>query len=257
MVQASVGFQCPECAKGGSQKVYNAQTIHRLNQPVITIGLIAVNVAVFLLDQVLPKPVCGGFTAVQQWGGLFARGEFCDGSGRGVASGEWWRIVSSGFVHFGVTHLALNMLALWIVGSQLERALGRWRFLGLYTTSLLAGSLAVLALGSANAVAAGASGAIFGLFGVAFVYQRSLGIDPWRSGLGAIIGLNLIISFTIPGISWAGHIGGLIGGAAAALLVFELEKRIKSQYVALGVCAALSVAFFALAIVAAQNPIVN
>jgi len=253
MVQASVGFQCPECAKGGSQKVYNAQTIHRLNQPVITIGLIAVNVAVFLLDQVLPKPVCGGFTAVQQWGGLFARGEFCDGSGRGVASGEWWRIVSSGFVHFGVTHLALNMLALWIVGSQLERALGRWRFLGLYTTSLLAGSLAVLALGSANAVAAGASGAIFGLFGVAFVYQRSLGIDPWRSGLGPVILINVIFTFSLGFISWQAHLGGLVGGAAAAFLVFAIERRVRSPFAGVALCGVLCVVLFAASVVVANN----
>src|SRR5262249_42907011 len=116
------------------------------------------------------------------------------GAIEGVAAGEWWRIVTSGFLHESILHIGLNMLCLYLIGAQLEVALGRWRYLSLYITSLLAGSLLVLIISPFDATL-GASGAIFGLFGVAFIYQRSLGINPWRSGIGALIIFNLVFSF--------------------------------------------------------------
>lgn len=253
MVQASVGFQCPECVKGSKQQVYNSRNIHTLNRPWVTYVLIAVNVGVFVLGEIVKRSPGRTLNTI---GALTVSGRYPDDFSRGgVAAGEWYRLVTSGFLHVNILHLAMNMFVLYMIGTQLEVALGRWKYLGMYMTSLLAGALAVVII-TPHTPTVGASGAIYGLFGVAFVYQRSLGIDPWRSGLGAIIGINLLISFTIPGISWAGHIGGLVGGAAAAFLVFAIERKIQSQAAALGVCAALSAVFFVAAIAIAQNPLV-
>ena len=107
----------------------------------------------------------------------------------------------------------MNMLVLWLVGTQLERVLGHWRYLSLYVAALLAGSFAVM-LYDPGILTVGASGAIFGLFGATFAYQRDRGINIMQSGLGGLILINLLITFAIPGISKAGHIGGLIGGRA-------------------------------------------
>jgi membrane associated rhomboid family serine protease len=247
MVQASVGFHCPDCAKGSRQQVYNTRNVRRLNQPVVTYTLIAINAIVFLAQQVV---VLGG-QSLTDLGYTIAGYRGPTGSLEGVAGGEWWRIVTGGFLHENIVHLGLNMLCLYLIGAQLEVALGRWRYLSLYITSLLAGSLLVLIINPFEG-ALGASGAIFGLFGVAFVYQRSLGINPWRSGIGGLIIFNLIFSFAIPGISWAAHIGGLVGGTAAALGMFALERRVKSPVVGIALCAAVSVALFVGSIVAAN-----
>jgi membrane associated rhomboid family serine protease len=250
MVQASVGFHCPDCAKGSRQQVYNTRNIRRLNQPVVTYALIAVNVAAYFAQQVV---VIGG-QSLTDLGLLVAGYRGPSGTIEGVAGGQWWRIVTSGFLHENIAHIGLNMLCLYLVGAQLEVALGRWRYLSLYITSLLAGSLLVLIISPFDATL-GASGAIFGLFGVAFVYQRSLGINPWRSGIGALIIFNLVFSFAVPGIAWAGHIGGLIGGTAAALGMFALERRVKSPTAGIALCAVVSVALFAASIFAANQAV--
>lgn len=257
MVQASVGFQCPECARGGGQKVYNARNLPKVGQPIVTYVLVAINVGIYLLDVVLTKNInTGAGSQLTDWGGLVARATYDDFSPAGVAAGEWWRIVTGGFLHAGIIHLAMNMLALWIVGSQIEGALGRVNYLLLYVTSLLAGAFAVLAF-SPYSLTVGASGAIFGLFGVAFVYQRSLGINPWRSGIGGLIIINLIITFSIPGISWAGHLGGLVGGGLAALAVVWIEQNVRSKWAAVGFCALLCAAFFVGGVLIAYHPIVS
>jgi len=239
MVQASVGFHCPECARGSRQQVYNTRTIRRLNQPVVTYALIAINTLVFIAQQWV---VIRG-QSLTDLGFVIAGYRGPTGALEGVAGGEWWRIITSGFLHESVLHLGLNMLLLYLIGAQLEVAMGRWRYLALYLTSLLAGSLLVLIINPFEG-ALGASGAIFGLFGVAFVYQRSLGINPWRSGIGGLIVFNLIFSFAVPGISWAGHIGGLIGGAVAALGMFAIERRVQSPSAGIALCAAISVGLF-------------
>lgn len=290
MVQAPVGFQCPECVHQAQPAARTAPTWgtggsgpdagraapppgafgrsrtgglaggrrpeavvpggHWWDgKPLVTLTLIAVNVAVFLVD-VASAGRSGGNLLNFAGGPLADKGALVAAASEngfridaGVGLGEWWRIFTSGFLHAGLLHLGMNMLALWVFGSQLEPALGRLRFLALYVTSLLAGAFAVL-LFTPYAVTVGASGAIFGLLGVAFIYQRAQGINPWRSGIGALIVINVLISFTIPGISIAGHIGGLIGGGLTAFLVFELEKRVRSTPLVLGLCATLSVALF-------------
>lgn len=245
MVQASVGFQCPECTRASAQRVIPARSAFAGGRPVVTISLIAVNVAVFVLDLVTKG-------ALTDQGSLLGAAWDPRSGPVGVAFGEPWRIVSGGFLHAGYLHLGMNMLALWVLGSQLEPILGRLRFLALYVASLLAGSFAVL-LFQPTAETVGASGAIFGMLGVAFVFQRSRGIDPWRSGIAGLILINLVLTFAVPGISIAGHIGGLIGGAIGAFAVFEIEKRTPSAAPAVAVCAALAVLFGLGALWAAGN----
>jgi membrane associated rhomboid family serine protease len=175
MIQASVGFQCPECARGGRQQVINAQNLRSVDRPYATYVLIALNAAVFVIGEALGQR---GVNLTAE-GGLISG--TLDGFAVGVLGGEWWRIVTSGFLHANWLHLGMNMLVLWMLGSQLEPALGRTRFVGLYVTSLLAASLAVLAF-SPTALTVGASGAVYGLFGVVFIHQRSLRSRPRVSG---------------------------------------------------------------------------
>jgi membrane associated rhomboid family serine protease len=145
--------------------------------------------------------------------------------GPAVADGQWWRLVTSGFLHGGLLHVGFNMYILWFLGNMLEPSLGPWRFGALYFASLLAGSFGALLL-SPDAATVGASGAVFGLMGAAFLLSRARGIDPMQSGIGPLILLNLAISF-IPGlnISIGGHLGGLVGGALAAFLMDQAAER--------------------------------
>ncbi len=139
-------------------------------------------------------------------------------------AGQWWRVVTGAFLHIGPLHIALNMLALWVLGRDLELVLGRGRFLALYGLSLLGGSAAVLLFSPPAGAVAGASGAIFGLFsGLLMVLLRL------RRPVGqvvAVIVLNLVLSFSIPGISIAGHIGGLVTGAVVTYLLTRRLSRL-------------------------------
>jgi membrane associated rhomboid family serine protease len=140
-----------------------------------------------------------------------------------VADGDWWRLITAAFLHASLLHIAFNMLALWWVGGPLEEAMGPWRYLSIYFVSGLTGSVGAL-LASPNAVTVGASGAIFGLFGAMVVIQ-------WQS-TGSLAGpattlilVNLAITFAIPGISWGGHLGGLVGGVLATLALTHFGTR--------------------------------
>lgn len=227
MTTASVGFHCPECARSGKQQVYTRANIAALNRPLVTQGLIAVNVAVF---------VVGLVTTVA---------DFRDGGLAGplVAAGDWWRIISSGFLHGGGLHLFMNMYLLFVLGGLLEPALGRARFAAIYGTSLLTGSLGVLLL-EPNAITVGASGAVFGLMGALYVIYQDRGINPWSTGIGPTIAINLVFTFLIPNISIGGHIGGLVGGALCGLLVTQGARSMGNQQ-ALGAVIAFGAAAFA------------
>jgi membrane associated rhomboid family serine protease len=159
-----------------------------------------------------------------------------------IADGDYWRLVTAGFLHAGPFHLLTNMLALWILGSIVEPALGKWRFALVYFVALLCGSFGALLL-SPDSLTVGASGAVFGLMGAAAIVARNRGLNLMESGLGIWIGLNLLITFTIPNISIGGHIGGLVGGVVAALLLLELPEhaRVPDIVPALA-CVAIAVA---------------
>lgn len=217
MTTTSVGMRCPECARQ-TTKVRTAATLQ--GEPTLTYALIAANVLV-----ALGAVVSGGALSGVGGGGspLLALGALFEPA---VRDGQWWRLVTSGFLHAGLFHLLVNMYALYVLGGMLEPGVGRLRFGLIYFVSLLAGSFGALLI-SPDSVTVGASGAIFGLMGAAFVLMRSRGVNPMDSGLGVFIVLNLGITFLIPGISIGGHLGGLVGGGLAALLLFELRQRVR------------------------------
>ena len=138
-----------------------------------------------------------------------------------MANGQWYRIVSAGFLHENLIHIGLNMWVLYLLGQLMEPVLGRLRFALVYGVALIAGSLGVLLL-SPNQLTVGASGAVFGLMGAAVAVMRNRGINPFATSIGSTILLNLLITFTIPNISIGGHIGGLIGGFVAGWLLVDM-----------------------------------
>ena len=217
MTSTPVGMRCPECAR---QKVNVRGIGTTRDEPVLTYVLIGICVAAFVGE------VAGGASATGSgFGGsrLFEEGAL---SGPAVADGDYWRIVTAGFLHAGFFHLLFNMFSLWILGSLLEPAIGQVRFALIFFVSLLAGSFGALVV-DPNSLTVGASGGIFGLMGAAVVVMRNRGINPMESGLGLWIGLNLLITFTVSGISIGGHIGGLVGGTLAALVLFEAPSVLR------------------------------
>jgi membrane associated rhomboid family serine protease len=234
MTPTSVGMRCPECSKQSTR----VMTMRNMaTQPRVTFALIAINVIVFLSE--------GNFTlSGQPTGKVYEEGALF-GSIRGVptlgvAHGQWWRLVTSGFMHENLLHIGLNMWVLYYLGMMLEPALGHVKFGVIYAVSLLTGTFGAL-LVTPHSPTVGASGAIFGLMGAAVVEMRARQIPIMQSGVGVLIVLNLVFSFTQSGVSLGGHIGGLIGGALAALVI-QLGNRYRSQALALAGCAAIAVA---------------
>ncbi len=216
MRDAAVGHQCVDCVAAGAATVREPRLrfggVQRSTAPVVTYALIAINVLVFVLQ----TASAGLERQLTLWPPA-------------VATGDLYRLVTSAFVHYGLTHLLFNMWALYVVGPPLERWLGRLRFGTLYGLSALGGSVLVYLISPLNAATAGASGAVFGLFGAIFVVFKRLNLDVrW---VGAIIGINLVFTFVMPAISsqsisWQGHVGGLVTGAlVAAAYVYAPSQR--------------------------------
>lgn len=189
-----------------------------VDELVVTRALIAINVAVFVLTDVVKS------VAPTQLG-LFASA-WTGSSVAGVAEGQWWRLITAGFLHFGVLHLAMNMVALWNLGQSLEPQLGRMRFIGLYFVSLLGGSAGALVF-APNGLTGGASGAIFGLLGALAVALRARGIPLMKTSIGPVLVLNLVLTLGLSGISVGGHLGGL--GTGAVLGWVLLRPRARTQ----------------------------
>lgn len=213
MHDASVGFHCPVCVADAAKTVRRPRTMAGGMVPgkagLVTWVLVGINVVVFLLAQARDDAgasVLGnqlamlGDTALARGGDLLT----------GVADGAYWRLLTSVFLHEAIVHLLFNMYALSIFGPMLEAALGRLRFVALYLTAGLAGSVLVYCLTAPNAFTVGASGAIYGLFGAAFAVFARRGLE--LSGLLVLMGINLAFTFLFPNISWQGHIGGLLAG---------------------------------------------
>jgi membrane associated rhomboid family serine protease len=210
MITAPVGFQCPACVKAAPA----VQPLHALiARPVITLTLIAVNVALFV-------PTLAGGALLGGGGGDLIDRLAVNASD--VAVGEWWRLVTSGFAHFSLIHIGFNMMILYQLGTMLEPALGRVRYALLYAAALLGGSFGALLL-DPDAFTAGASGAVFGLMAAAFLGMRRRGVDPMQSGIGGLLVINLLLTFLIPGISIGGHLGGLLAGGAAGAALFATD----------------------------------
>lgn len=228
MNTASVGFHCPQCAQQGRQKVYTARDLRQASDPIVTKVLIGINLAAFLLTAFGGGSVFSlRFEALVDYATL-GFGIERDGTPIGVEAGEWYRLVTGGFLHANLIHIGFNMYLLWLLGQVLEPAFGRFRFGLLYGVSLLAGSFGAILL-DPTALTVGASGAVFGLMGAMVVAQRAAGIDVWQSGIGGLVVVNLLITFAISNISVGGHLGGLIGGTIAALCVIELPSRLSTD----------------------------
>jgi membrane associated rhomboid family serine protease len=235
MTPTPVGMRCPDCSKQRTQ-VRTARNMHA--DPTATYVIMVVCVLLWIgeaLSGGRGSAVYEDFALIG--GAIGSSGEFI-----GVASGEYWRLITGGFLHDPANplHVGFNMYVLYWLGTMLEPVLGRVRFVALYFASLLAGSFGALLLTSPTAATTGASGAVFGLMAAAFVMQRERGIDPMRSGLGAVILLNLGITFLIPGISIGGHLGGLVGGAIGAFAIERLPAR-RSAIMQVAACALLAV----------------
>jgi membrane associated rhomboid family serine protease len=240
--EASVGYQCVDCVAEGSKTVRAPRTIGgarttRSRALVMVPVLIAINVLAFAVTAIQAGSIVNNETSE-----IFLDGGLVPGY---VSAGAWWRLITSGFLHFGnyggygPVHLLFNMFALWVIGRDLELALGRLRFLVVYVLSLLGGSTAVMLFGDPGGPVAGASGAIYGLFGgiAVIVFKRRLNPTP----VLMLIGINIFLSVTLPGISLLGHVGGLLAGAlATAAMVYAPAAR-RTQ-VQVGACVVLLVA---------------
>lgn len=214
---APVGIRCPDHsgeARGTTRAIQRTQAVTAASPGIVAKALVAVNVGIYLLQLAGGAPVSGAGGAIFENGALY---------GPLVADGEWWRLVSAAFLHYGFVHLAMNMLALWWFGPPLEAALGSGRFLLLYLAAGLAGSAGALLL-SPDAVTVGASGAIYGVFGAILVLERQ-GTYVFGASVIPLLVLNFAFTLFIPGISKGGHIGGFVGGALAILLVSRFGRR--------------------------------
>ena len=262
MTPTSVGMRCPECS---SEKTEVRKPAFAGGPAVAraTMVLIGLNVAAFVL-QVLTGT--GGFNVAGST--IFADGALCgNGIGEGgfCASnqiqilsdgGEWWRVLTSGFLHGTIIHLALNMFALYVLGQVLEPAIGTARFVAVYFVALIAGSVGALLLSDPSQFTIGASGAVYGLFLATIVVARQRGLDQVVSQLGFWLVLNLVFTFAVPNISIGGHLGGMVGGALGALLVVGAERRLsrrKTLPAELGLLAGLGVVCFVAAVAVASS----
>ncbi|WP_423918111.1 rhomboid family intramembrane serine protease [Candidatus Poriferisodalis sp.] len=246
--------------------------VRRGGQPIATVVFASASVVVFALTHNLARIV------------PFARGSlrFSALDGYGLVGpyvaelGEWWRIVTGTFLHADLRHLLFNMLVLYLLGRRLERFTGAALLAGTYVVSLIGGSAGALLL-RPDAFVVGASGAVYGLMGAAYVVEYLRGGNPWRDGLGSLIIVNVVISFLIPGISIGGHLGGLVAGVLAGLAIGDTSRRRgpptlaerlsgeivdmplrRSPYVVWGLLTAIGTASFMGALVAAgtwRNPL--
>ena len=231
MITAPVGFQCPECVKG-APPVRTMRQVQAMStaQLQVTMGLIAINAAVFVLG------LSSGGGALNRGGSDLAYDYALNGPL--VASGEWYRLITSGFLHYGLIHVGFNMLILYRLGQLLEPVFGRVRFGLLYIAALLGGSVGALLL-SPNSLTAGASGAVFGLMGATAVVMRERGINVMQSSIGGLLVMNLVLTFAIRGISIGGHVGGLIAGAVGGLILERVGRNNVAGAVGVGVLAAV------------------
>ena len=259
MRDAAVGFQCPECVAEGRKTTRSGRTafggLRPTNASATSAVLIALNAAVWFAITVTggsgsrlvdllglrPNGLClaaaGGFDVTEA--ACAGRGDWLPG----FVDGAYWQVLTSGFTHVTIFHIAFNMLALWVIGPQLEVVFGRVRFLALYLLSLLTGSAVVLWAAPEFQLTLGASGAIYGLFAALLVVARKVGADMRQ--LWVLIGINVFITFAVPNISWQGHLGGFAGGAVvAAVLAYAPRGTRRPWFQASGlvVVAALTVA---------------
>jgi membrane associated rhomboid family serine protease len=219
MTYGPVGIRCPDHAttggKSSAPRRAARSTSHRLSLygPFVTFTLIGINVGVYLVELLTGAGLSASSGWIYEHGVLF---------GPAVADGDWWRLITAPFLHYGILHLGLNMLVLWFIGPPLEEYFGHWRYLLVYVVSGLAGSAGAL-IWSPNALTVGASGAIWGIMGAALVLEARRIYVFGGQALGLVV-VNAAFTFIVPGVSIGGHVGGFIGGALCAL-AFSSFKR--------------------------------
>lgn len=242
MIQAPVGWQCPECVKSGARQSRviryrpsaGTRGVGRGGIPwrdsPVTIGLVVVNVVAFFISGE------GNFNFLVRWGLV---PEF-------IQQGQTYRLFTAPFLHVSFLHIGLNMLSLVFVGCQVEGALGRVRYLVLYIAAATGGSVLSYLIAPVNQVGVGASGAIFGVFGAFFVVARWRGVQT--SGIAGLIVFNLVYGFVVPNIGWQAHIGGLVIGVGVALGFVMAERRpdAMARGIEVATCVAAAVVMFGL-----------
>jgi len=223
MTPTPVGMRCPECA---AQRTKVRTLSSTRGEPRVTVAIIIACAVVFLGT----NGFSGG--SGKLWTDLFL-------DGPDIHFGhDYWRLVTSGFLHSGPIHILFNMYLLWLLGNMLEPTLGSPRFAALYFTALLCGAFGALVV-DPNTATVGASGAVFGLMGAAAVELRSRGINPFKTDIGLLIAFNLVLSFVLSNISVGGHIGGLIGGVLVGV-AFDVADRQRMSWFAYAACLVLS-----------------
>ena len=230
MTPTPVGMRCPECARERTK----VKTIRSLpSAPVVTQTLIAINVLVFIAEVATGTPAGGGVS-----GTVLTKGDLY---GPLIQHHhDYWRLLTSGFLHYSVLHIAFNMVFLYIMGGILEPAIGHVNFAAVYFVSLLAGAFGAL-LFQPDAFTVGASGACFGVLGALLVVARDRHIPIWQSGLGITLVINIVFSLSVSGISIGGHLGGLIGGLISGAIIVEFGERRRLRSAALAGCALVGV----------------
>jgi membrane associated rhomboid family serine protease len=248
MTPTSVGMRCPECATQKTQirrptgpSFSGFATWSGGSRWTVTNVLIAINVLVFLAE--VGTGVSIGGSDPHGW--VFNHGSLVgltltghnpyQGPPGYVGNHQYWRLLTSGFLHEGLIHIAFNMLSLWMIGRTLEPAIGRTNFAAIYFSSLLAGSFGALVF-TPDVATAGASGAVFGVFGAFAAVAYSRGISLVSTGILPILLFNLIFDLTVSGISIGGHIGGFVAGVLGGFAVVELAERRRKPAWALVVC---------------------
>jgi len=236
LTPASVGFHCRACVAEAQSTQRAPRTLAgaRVEQkPVVSIVVIGINLAFFLVTALQARSAMNlSPSALYLQGGLIPAE---------VASGEYWRLLTSGFLQGSLIHLAMNMISLYILGLPLERMLGRGRFLTIYLLSLLGSSVSVMLFSPPFGLTIGASGAIYGLMGALVVTFKRFGFDLRQ--LLVVVALNVYITFQVPGISWQGHLGGLVVGAVMGAAMVYPPQPVRKQWMwgtAIGVLVVLT-----------------
>ncbi|HEY3549629.1 MAG TPA: rhomboid family intramembrane serine protease [Gaiellaceae bacterium] len=235
---APVGIRCPDHAgvRSGPATKIKPRPVQRApgvalgtSRAPVTHTLIAINVLIYLVAASQASSLYSPGSSMFQSGSLYNHTVLF---GPWVAQGDWWRLVTAMFLHYSLVHIGFNMFALWAIGRVVEQYLGTVRYIGLYFVSGLAGSAGAL-LQTPHTPVLGASGAIFGILGAMMVLEWQ--VTGRLAGQAAgLIAINLVISFAIPGISWGGHVGGLIGGILVMLAYGHWGSRGRAQYGQLG-----------------------
>lgn len=237
MVSAPVGFQCPECVAAGAATMRQPATVAGgalVRRPTVTYALIAITLAVFGVQLLV------GINELAVDFGMWPVGI--------AVEGQWYRLITSAFLHGSFLHIAFNMYVLFVLGPVLERVLGHARFLVLYVVAALGGSVASYVFSDIRTVSVGASGAIFGLMGALIVAGRRLRYDITQVVI--LLAVNVVIGFLAPQVDWRAHFGGLVVGAVVAAILVWTPTAVRAYRTAWQVVGVVAVVLVLAAITA-------